>query len=134
MKYDAQLFTLIKKEEIADGIFDFAVENSAIAQITRPGQFAHILVPGKTLRRPISVCDVQNGALRLVFEVKGEGTRLLSQTQVGQTLDILAPLGHGFSIEKTKKNCLCRRRDWRTSHAAKRKAVCACRCYFRLPQ
>ena len=102
MKYDAQLFTLIKKEEIADGIFDFAVENSAIAQITKPGQFAHILVPGKTLRRPISVCDVQNGALRLVFEVKGEGTRLLSQTQVGHTLDILAPLGHGFSLEKTK--------------------------------
>lgn len=103
MKYDAQLFTLTKKEEIADGIFDFTVENGAIAQITRPGQFAHILVPGKTLRRPISVCDVQNDALRLVFEVKGDGTRLLSQTQIGQTLDILAPLGHGFSIEKTQR-------------------------------
>lgn len=103
MKYDAQLFELVSKEEIARGIFDFRLKNSALSNIAVPGQFAHVLVKGKMLRRPISICDVQDGTMRLVFQVKGEGTDLLSRTSVGEQLDVLAPLGRGFSIEKGKK-------------------------------
>ena len=43
------------------------------------GQFAHVYVPGKSLRRPISVCDARGGELRLVYQVKGEGTKIMSQ-------------------------------------------------------
>lgn len=103
MKYDAQLFELVKKEEIAPGIFDFHLKNNVLSDIAAPGQFAHVLVKGKMLRRPISICDVQNGVMRLVFQVKGEGTQILSETKQGETLDILAPLGRGFTIEKGKK-------------------------------
>ena len=100
MKFDTQLCRLLEKKELAPGIFDFWVENELFAQSAQPGQFAHLLVPGKTLRRPISICDVDAGrkALRLVFEVRGEGTEVLSRTNPGETLDILAPLGHGFSL------------------------------------
>lgn len=103
MKYDAQLFELVEKEEIASGIFDFRLKNSALSDIAVPGQFAHVLVKGKMLRRPISICDVQDGIMRLVFQVKGEGTDILSKTNVGEQLDVLAPLGRGFTIEKGKK-------------------------------
>lgn len=103
MKYDAQLFELVKKEEIAPGIFDFHLKNDVLSDIATPGQFAHVLVKDKMLRRPISICDVRDGVMRLVFQVKGEGTQILSEAKPGDTLDILAPLGRGFTFEKGKK-------------------------------
>lgn len=103
MKYNTANAKLIKKEEIAKGIFDFVLECPELAKKAEAGQFAHIAVPGKTLRRPISICDATDTTLRIVFQVKGEGTDLLSQSKVGDDIDILAPLGHGFTIPKGKK-------------------------------
>lgn len=105
MKYDTQNFKLIKNEEIADGIFDWIVENPNLSKLAQPGQFAHVKVPGKTLRRPISICDVTENTLRLVFQVKGEGTEIMSKIKTGEEVEILAPLGNGFKIEKGKKYC-----------------------------
>ncbi len=101
-KYDSQLFELVEKRELAPGIFDFMLKNGDIAKITEPGQFVHIAIPGMVLRRPISVCDVKDGCIRIVFRIKGDGTRTLSQAGVGDKLDLLAPLGSGFNIEKGK--------------------------------
>ena len=105
MKYDAQKFLVIKNEEIATGIFDLWVENPTLSSIAKPGQCAHILVPGNTLRRPISRCDADKSCLRLVYQVKGEGTEILSRINEGEYLDIIAPLGNGFDIKEDKKYC-----------------------------
>ena len=66
-----------------------------------PGQFVHIKCgDGLLLRRPISVCfwkgTAEEGTIRIVFEVKGEGTRWLARRPVGHTVDVLGPLGTGF--------------------------------------
>lgn len=106
MKYDTKPFKLIKNEQIADGIFDWTVENKDICSKAMCGQFAHIKVPGKMLRRPISICDATDSTLRLVFQVKGEGTEIMSQMRVGDEVEILAPLGHGFKIEAGKRYCM----------------------------
>lgn len=103
MKYNTFYAKLIKKDEISKGIFDFVLECPKLAENTKAGQFAHIAVTGKTLRRPISICDATENTLRIVFQVKGEGTEILSKTKVGEELDILAPLGHGFTIPKSKR-------------------------------
>ena len=63
----------------------------------------HIAVPGKTLRRPISICDADERNIRIVFQIKGEGTEILSKSKEGDLIDILAPLGHGFDIPKGKR-------------------------------
>lgn len=102
-KYDAQTFELVETQEIAKDIFDFKLRNSELAKITKPGQFVHIAVPGMVLRRPISVCDVEGDTIRIVFRTKGEGTKVLSQAKVGDKLDLIAPLGNGFTVEKGKK-------------------------------
>lgn len=64
------------------------------------GQFVNVAIPGKYLRRPISVHQHFNkeGELFLLYDVAGEGTRELSQIKPGITLDILVGLGNGFSI------------------------------------
>ena len=71
----------------------------ALAAAARPGQFVHIRCSAaQLLRRPISVCDAQNGCLRLVFQVKGAGTAWLAARTAGDSLDVLGPLGSGFTL------------------------------------
>ena len=103
MKYDAQDCQLVSVHQLTPTIYDFRLQNAGLASVTRPGQFVQVFVPGKTLRRPISVCDVEEDVIRIVFEVRGEGTELLSRTKVGETINIIAPLGKGFSLDPDKK-------------------------------
>ena len=103
MKYDVMLCKIIRKKQLTADIFDFTVDAGALAQAAQPGQFAHIYAAGKTLRRPVSVCEIDRAAatLRFVFQIRGEGTARLAALNPGDTMDILAPLGRGFSIADT---------------------------------
>ena len=102
MKFDAQDFELVAKYRLTPTIYDFRLKNEELAAITVPGQFVHVLVPGKTLRRPISVCDVNGDIIRIVFEVRGEGTEILAESKVGDSINMIAPLGKGFDIPEDK--------------------------------
>lgn len=70
-----------------------------VSGITAPGQFVNISLPGKYLRRPISVCDYDpvSSSLTLLYDVVGEGTYEMSRMEPGVTLDLLTGLGNGFS-------------------------------------
>lgn len=105
MKYLQALCPIVAKEEIAKGIFDVSVFSKEMAELAKPGQFVHILCEGHTLRRPISICEIdkEKGLLRLVYEVRGEGTKKLSRLFVTDKMDIIGPLGHGFKIDDTSK-------------------------------
>lgn len=92
-----QICTLLKKEIPAENIFDFTAYAPEIAHSAQPGQFLHILCgAGVFLRRPISICDAAGDTVRFIFEVKGEGTRLLSERKPGDEINILGPLGNTF--------------------------------------
>lgn len=71
------------------------------------GQFVEVEVPGNKqvmLRRPISIHDVDiaNNTLTLLVQVVGKGTRTLASLNVGDSLNLVYPLGHGFSLEGKK--------------------------------
>ena len=65
------------------------------SDITRPGQFVNIKLDGLYLRRPISVCDAEEGKLTLIYKVVGKGTEQMRDMTEG-TLDILSSLGNGY--------------------------------------
>lgn len=95
---------LTLKTELCPGIFDYVVKAPEIAKAAQIGQFLHITCGGATLlRRPISICDAGEDFVRFAFQVKGEGTRLLSQVEVGDEIDIMGPLGHGFTTTPGEK-------------------------------
>lgn len=106
MKYDVRQLELLSNQEIADGIFDMRLKYMQDDLPVECGQFAHVYVPGKSLRRPISVCDASQNVLRLVYQVKGEGTKIMSKMQAGSDVDVLVPLGNGFKIEQDRRYCL----------------------------
>ena len=103
------LCKLIKKEEIIKDIYKFSVEAEEIVKLSKPGNFIEIRVSDQTepfLRRPISIynLDRENGILEFIFQVKGNGTNILAEKEVGDKIDIIGPLGNGtFRIDKYNK-------------------------------
>ena len=69
--------------------------------VTNCGQFVNIALEGLYLRRPISVCDYEDGVLTLIYKAVGEGTELMATLPVGKELDILVGLGNGYNTEKS---------------------------------
>lgn len=71
------------------------------SSITAPGQFVNIAIPGKYLRRPISICDFshERGEIVLLYDVVGEGTKAMSLMKPGESVDMLNGLGNGFSTD-----------------------------------
>ena len=68
------------------------------SSITAPGQFVNFAVEGCYLRRPISVCDVENGILTVVYKTVGKGTEIMSRIRPGETMDVLSGLGNGYDV------------------------------------
>lgn len=98
-------YPLIKKERLAAGFYSFTLSCPEVAAAARPGQFVNLKVPEFSLRRPISICEIDKtaGTLRLVFEVRGDGTEKLAGFEKGDELDMLAPLGNGFAVDPAEK-------------------------------
>ena len=91
---------LIEKEYLKNDILRFKVEANKIVETAKPGNFIEIRVIDTTepfLRRPISIYNLEKeeGTLEFIFQIKGEGTRLLSKKQEGDLIDIVGPLGMG---------------------------------------
>ena len=89
-------FTILTNEPLTDTVYRMVLKGDTEA-ITAPGQFVNIKLDGLYLRRPISVCDCENGKLTLVYKVVGKGTEQMSTMAVGEQLDILTGLGNGYN-------------------------------------
>ena len=94
-----QLFKIKENRPLTESIFRIILEGDTSA-VTAPGQFVNIKLPGRFLRRPISICDAENGELTLIYKVVGEGTADMAAMQPGTQLDILTGLGNGYDISK----------------------------------
>ena len=100
---DVFLCEIIENKVLTDAVYSVTVASQELAHESVAGQFLHIKCgEARILRRPISICSVNESKVNFVFEVKGEGTRWLSLRKPGQKLDILGPLGKGFSMPKGK--------------------------------
>jgi dihydroorotate dehydrogenase electron transfer subunit len=96
------LCSITSNVEVMSGIHLMWIEAPDIAVAAQPGQFITVRCGDFTLRRPFSVHQVSCREIALLFKVAGKGTLWLSQQQRGDRIDILGPLGKGFSIPPTK--------------------------------
>jgi dihydroorotate dehydrogenase electron transfer subunit len=95
--------SIISKEKLREKIFKLTLSSPLIAQGAKPGNFVHIKVSSHSyplLRRAFSVHDIdkQKGSFDVLFKVVGNGTRILSEKSPGDRLDLLGPIGNGFSL------------------------------------
>ena len=89
-------FEIIENTALTADVYRLRLRGDTSA-ITAPGQFVNIKLDGMYLRRPISVCDVQDDVLTLVYKVVGKGTEAMSKMTEGR-LDILTGLGNGYDL------------------------------------
>jgi len=97
------IFEILTNEALTSSVYRMTLEGDTSA-ITAPGQFVNIRLEGKFLRRPISVCDWEEGKLTLVYKVVGHGTAQMAAMTPGQALDILTGLGNGYDLTLTGEN------------------------------
>lgn len=100
-------FRLIEKKEWAKSTFLLLQCDEPLEEI-KAGQFVQVRVDDAQhtyLRRPISIHDVdyQNRTITLLVQRVGEGTNKMSDTEVGDTLNIIYPLGNGFTIPENNE-------------------------------
>ena len=93
-------FEIISNAKIAEGIYLLRMAGDTSA-ITAPGQFVNLKLDGAYLRRPISVCDWENGELTLIYKVFGRGTEAMTAYPAGKKLDVLSGLGNGYDVTKS---------------------------------
>ena len=92
-----QVFTVLSNEPLTKAVYRLRLAGDTTG-LTVPGRFVNVRIDGLFLRRPISVCDAENGVLTLLYKVVGKGTEVLSGMRGGERLDLLTGLGNGYDL------------------------------------
>lgn len=90
------IFEIIENIPLTENVFKMTLRGD-VSAITAPGQFVNIQLDGLYLRRPISVCDVNENVLTIIYKVVGKGTKQMSAMREGK-LDVLTGLGNGYDL------------------------------------
>ncbi len=96
-----EMAPIVSQCETLSGVFLLEIESPDLAAQARPGQFVMVGCDsgyGRLLRRPISIHQVSAKTISLLFAVVGTGTEWLSQRRPGDKVDLIGPLGNGFSL------------------------------------
>ena len=97
-------------DQLAADVYRITLFAPAISDAAQPGQFVMVRVVDQfdpLLRRPFSIHQrCADGSLRLLFKVVGKGTDILASVQVGDLLDVIGPLGRGFTLHSQGPVCL----------------------------
>ena len=92
------IFEIIENTALTDCVYKMVLRGD-VSAITASGQFVNIQLDGLYLRRPISVCDLGEDSLTIIYKVVGKGTEQMSRMVCGQKLDVLTGLGNGYNLE-----------------------------------
>lgn len=87
-----------KHEKVAEHVRRLTLSGNIAA---KPGQFVQVEVSATHdpyLMRPISVHANGASHLSLLYRVAGRGTELLAKKNVGESLQVVGPLGNGFTL------------------------------------
>jgi dihydroorotate dehydrogenase electron transfer subunit len=105
--------TVIANKEVRPAARLIEMHAPQLAQAMQAGQYcmlrcSPIQVSDPLLRRPLFIHSVQrdSGICTLLVHVRGRGTAWLAAQRAGSILDLLGPMGHGWSIRPTGRNLL----------------------------
>ena len=96
-------FIVLRNERLGNYYFRLTLQHPGVLPPIEVGQFVEVEVRNcreVMLRRPISIHDVDKelNRLSLLIQIVGKGTRRLAELKEGEVLNMVYPLGHGFSL------------------------------------
>lgn len=89
--------------------FVLSIRDRELAELSQAGQFCQIRPQSLSLPRlhkPISIYDVDGNLVRFMIKLVGDGTQALSILQSGDAIDLIGPLGQGFTIPQNNRAIL----------------------------
>lgn len=100
-------FTIKENQAYGSQYFALTIAHPEKMPEIAPGQFVEVQVPdthGVMLRRPISIHDVdyEQNTMTLLIQKVGKGSKRLSEMKAGEKLNLVYPLGNGFSLDGKK--------------------------------
>ncbi|MGN0033811.1 MAG: dihydroorotate dehydrogenase electron transfer subunit [Candidatus Limimorpha sp.] len=103
-------FTIVGKEKLSHGAL-FRLKGAEPLPPIAGGQFVQVRVDGNNnvyLRRPISIHDVDmgNNTIDLLIQEAHEGTKTLCSLPLGANINIILPLGNGFTMPQENDSVL----------------------------
>lgn len=97
---------VFKQDKINDELYSICFDAPIIAKEAKAGQFISVYSNDKSrmLPRPFGICEIdkENGRIRVVYRIVGEGTKEFSSFEAGDEVYIMGPLGNGFTIRNKK--------------------------------
>ena len=107
MKKISRRLHVIENRRISPDVFVLTLGSDVALPEIKPGQFAAVLVENTNdvfLRRPFSIHDVDptHNFIKFYIQIVGKGTEQLSKLTSRDSVDVIFPLGNGFSIENGK--------------------------------
>jgi dihydroorotate dehydrogenase electron transfer subunit len=89
-------------QQVAPRYFRLKLRAPGIAGQARAGHFVHVMPRAQDardplLRRAFSILVVENEDIEILYRVEGRGTALMARWSIGDTIDVLGPLGNGFT-------------------------------------
>jgi len=105
-KYISEL-KVIENKNLNNKYYTLLLQAEEILPEIIPGQFVQVEISKSKntfLRRPLSIHDVDfnKNTITLLIQKVGEGTNILSEVQIGNYVNILYPLGNGFTISENE--------------------------------
>ncbi|MBM3326923.1 MAG: dihydroorotate dehydrogenase electron transfer subunit [Calditrichaeota bacterium] len=97
----AEIGEVLNLRNISPDVWDMDVHSPRLAPLAQAGQFVHIRISDRFipfLRRPLSIGPIDKDVIKLIFIVRGEGTRLLAAKSPGDKIDLIGPLGMPFPM------------------------------------
>lgn len=94
---------VVTNDWVNDRYKHLVLDLPADVPVAQPGQFYHLLCPGQgegahILRRPMSIYAASDGRVEFLYKILGTGTRGLAALAPRDELNIVGPLGHGFTL------------------------------------
>lgn len=104
MKKSITTAPIVTQEQLASDIYRLTLRAESIVAQAQPGQFVHLrVVQGHDplLRRPFSIHRVnqREGTFQILYRVVGKGTGILAGKRPGEVLNLIGPLGRGFTAD-----------------------------------
>ena len=95
---------ILSQEPLASDVYSMWIKTDNVAANAKPGQFIAVYSKdgSRILPRPISICEGGEGQIRIVYRVVGKGTDEFSRLQADDYVEIMGPLGNGYTLQDKK--------------------------------
>lgn len=100
---------ILAREEFAGHQYVLRLAAPETAARATAGSFVHVVVdPSIPMRRPLSIMrvDREAGWIELLFKIHGAGLQHLAARRLGETVNLMGPIGHGFTPHADRPRAL----------------------------